>query len=61
MGLFRRAQSTRDYYGVTVTGDADRFRHAKTSGARKASKAAQKWEKEDRAQDRRSIWYRPAR
>jgi hypothetical protein len=61
MPLFRRAQSARDYYGVTVTGDASRFRSAKTSGARKADKAARKWEDRDRAQDHRSRWYRPAR
>jgi hypothetical protein len=61
MGFFRRAESSRTYYGVTVTGDADRFRRAKTSGARKASKDAEKWERKDRAQDRSGRWYRPAR
>lgn len=58
MGLFRRAQSTRDYYGVTVTGDADRFRRAKTSGARRADRKGQAWEDRDRAAERRGGWRR---
>ncbi|MEV0691797.1 hypothetical protein [Streptomyces sp. NPDC050388] len=64
MGLFgRRAQSTRDYpaAGVSVTGDASRFRRAKTTGARQAGREGQAWEDRDRAQDRRGHWYRPAR
>jgi hypothetical protein len=61
MPLFRRAQSSRDYYGVTVTGNARRFRDAKTAGARRADRQGQAWEDRDRAQDRRSRWYRPAR
>jgi hypothetical protein len=53
---FRRAeQSTRAYpaAGTSVTGDASRFRRAKTSGARKAGAQAEKWEQQDRARDRR--------
>ncbi|MFF0512451.1 hypothetical protein [Streptomyces sp. NPDC004250] len=48
--LSRRAQTTRDYpaAGVTVTGDAGRFRRAKTSGARRAARDAEKWEQADR-------------
>lgn len=62
MPLFRRAQSTRDYYGVTVTGDPGRFRRAKTSGARKADRQGQDWEDRDRARDhkgdRLTLWRR---
>ncbi|MFE6634691.1 hypothetical protein ACFVFT_14860 [Streptomyces tendae] len=56
--LSRRAQSTRDYpaAGTSVTGDAGRFRRAKTSGARKAGKAAERWEEADRARDRKGGW-----
>ncbi|MEV7793401.1 hypothetical protein AB0O68_15620 [Streptomyces sp. NPDC087512] len=63
MGLFSRAQSSRDYpaVGRTVSGDADRFRRHKTSGARRADREGQAWEDRDRAQDRRGRWYRPAR
>ncbi|MEU7399990.1 hypothetical protein [Streptomyces sp. NPDC044948] len=65
MGLFsRRAQSTRGYpaAGTSVTGDAGRFRRAKTAGARKAGRQGQAWEDRDRAQERRGgKWYRPAR
>ncbi|QTU45626.1 hypothetical protein F3K20_12795 [Streptomyces scabiei] len=63
MGLFSRAQSTRAYptAGTSVTGRADRFRRAKTSGARDADRQGQAWEDRDRAQDRRGRWYRPAR
>ncbi|CAM5590317.1 hypothetical protein [Streptomyces purpurascens] len=64
MGLFsRRAQSTRDYpaAGTSVTGDAGRFRRAKTSGARRAAAEGQAWEDRDRAQDRKGRWYRAAR
>ncbi|MFF0510973.1 hypothetical protein [Streptomyces sp. NPDC004250] len=59
----RRAQSTRDYpaAGVSVTGDAARFRRAKTSGARRAAREGQAWEDRDRAQDRRGGWFRAAR
>lgn len=56
MGWFsRRAeQSTRNYpaAGMSVTGDAGRFRRAKTSGARKAGKAAEEWEARDRRKHR---------
>lgn len=58
MPLFRRAESSRSYFGVTVTGDAGRFRRAKTTGARKADKAAQEWEKADRKAERRGGWRR---
>jgi hypothetical protein len=60
---FRRAQSSRDYpaAGTSVTGRADRFHRAKTSGARAADRAGQAWEDRDRDQDRRSRWYRPVR
>ncbi|MET8978541.1 hypothetical protein ABZX85_23275 [Streptomyces sp. NPDC004539] len=62
MGLFRRReQTTVDYWGTPVTGDADRFRRAKTTGARKAAREGQAWEDRDRAQDRKGPWYRPAR
>ncbi|HEY8985728.1 MAG TPA: hypothetical protein VIU15_39925 [Streptomyces sp.] len=61
MGWFRREQTTRDYWGVTVTGDADRFRRAKTTGAKKAALKAQRWEDADRAQDTKGRWYRPNR
>lgn len=64
MGLFRRAAETKRTYpaaGISVTGRADRFHRAKTSGARDADRAAQAWEDRDRQQDRRGRWYRPAR
>lgn len=53
--LSRRTQSTRDYpaAGTSVTGDAGRFRRAKTSGAREAGRAAEKWENADRARMKR--------
>ncbi|MFJ3021464.1 hypothetical protein ACIPH4_11000 [Streptomyces tendae] len=53
--LSRRAQSTRDYpaAGASVTGDAARFRRAKTTGARRAGRAAERWEEADRARTRR--------
>ena len=52
---FRRAEtSTRDYpaAGTSVTGDAGRFRRAKTRGAKQAGAAAEKWEQQDRARER---------
>ena len=52
---FRRTeQSTRAYpaAGMSVTGDTGRFRRAKTSGARKAGKAAEEWEARDRRKHR---------
>lgn len=52
---FRRTeQSTRDYpaAGTSVTGRADRFRRAKTSGARKAGAEAEAWEQQDRRKHR---------
>lgn len=63
MSLFRRAQSSRTYpaAGIPVVGRADRFRRSKTSGARKAGAAAEKWDAKDRAQERGNRWYRPAR
>ncbi|MGX1221984.1 hypothetical protein [Streptomyces ambofaciens] len=53
--LSRRTQSTRAYpaAGTFVTGDAARFRRAKTTGARKAGRAAERWEEADRARSRR--------
>ncbi|WP_338683904.1 hypothetical protein QD712_25725 [Streptomyces acidiscabies] len=59
MPWFRREQTTVDYWGVSVTGPADRFRRAKTTGAKKADRAAQKWEERDRQQDTKGRWYRP--
>jgi hypothetical protein len=52
----RAEQSTRAYpaAGTSVTGRADRFRWAKTTGARQAGDEAEKWERKDRA--RRSPW-----
>lgn len=51
---FRREQSTRAYpaAGTSVTGPADRFRRAKTSGARRAARAGQAWEDADRVDER---------
>lgn len=53
--LSRRAQSTRDYpaAGTSVTGDSGRFRRAKTTGARKTGRDAERWEEADRARTRR--------
>lgn len=48
---FRRAEtSTRNYpaAGTSHTGRADRFRRAKTSGARQAAAEAEAWEAADR-------------
>lgn len=55
MGLFKRAQSSRNYpvAGTSVSGDASRFRRAKTIGARQAGAAAEQWEEKDRARDRK--------
>ncbi|MFG3085108.1 hypothetical protein [Streptomyces parvulus] len=60
---FKRAQTTRDYpaAGASVTGDASRFRRAKTTGARRAARDGQAWEDRDRAADRRGGWYRSGR
>lgn len=62
MGLFRRReQTTVDYWGTPVTGDAGRFRRHKTTGAKAADRAAQKWEDGERAaegQPRRRRWGR---
>ncbi|MGW3191616.1 hypothetical protein ACWDBT_27625 [Streptomyces ardesiacus] len=57
--LSRRGQSTRDYpaAGTSVTGNSGRFRRAKTSGARRAGQAAEKWEKADRARSKRGGWF----
>jgi hypothetical protein len=61
--LFGNSQSTRAYpvAGVSVTGAAGRFRKHKTTGAARADRDGQAWEKKDREQDRRGTWYRPAR
>lgn len=64
MSLFSRTpKSSRAYpaAGVSVTGDAGRFRRAKTSGAREAARQGQDWEVRDRAQDRKGPWFRSAR
>ncbi|AQS70858.1 hypothetical protein [Streptomyces pactum] len=63
MGLFRSSKSSRDYpaAGVTVTGDASRFRRHKTSVARRAAREGQAWEDRDRARDRKGGWYRSSR
>ncbi|MGW7498610.1 hypothetical protein ACWGKA_30570 [Streptomyces luteogriseus] len=57
MGLINRRQptSSRQYpaAGVTVTGATSRFRRSKTSGAREAGAAAEAWEQQDRARDRK--------
>ncbi|GAA2732241.1 hypothetical protein [Streptomyces nogalater] len=55
---FKGAQTSRSYpaAGVTVTGPADRFRRAKTSGARRTAKKAENWETGDRQQT--GPWYR---
>ena len=53
---FRRTESSTRAYpaaGTSVTGDAGRFRRAKTAGARKAGAEAEAWEQKDRARDRR--------
>lgn len=56
MGWFSRRTetSTRNYpaAGTSVTGRADRFRRAKTSGARKAGAEAEAWEAADRRKHR---------
>jgi len=51
---FRREQSTRAYpaAGTSVTGPASRFLRGKTSGARRADRAGQAWEDQDRQQER---------
>ena len=64
MGLFRRAeQSTRSYpaAGQSVTGDAGRFRRAKTRGAREAGAAAEAWETADRNRHQGTAWFRRPR
>ena len=50
----RAEQSTRAYpaAGMSVTGNAGRFRWAKTSGARQAGAEAEKWEAADRRKHR---------
>jgi hypothetical protein len=58
--LFRRsAETTRDYpaAGVSVTGSADRFRRAKTTGARRAGREGQAWEDADRLREK-NRWFR---
>lgn len=56
MGWFRREQTTVDYWGTPVTGDAGRFHRHKTTGAKKAARKAQAWEDADRDRERRGIW-----
>ncbi|MFF1284401.1 hypothetical protein ACFVY4_27115 [Streptomyces sp. NPDC058299] len=61
---FKRAgQSSRSYpaAGVSITGPADRFRRAKTSGARRAARDGQAWEDRDRQQSGTWYRYRPSR
>lgn len=60
MAFWNRAQTSRDYpaAGTSVTGDANRFRRAKTSGARQADRQGQAWEDADRNRDKRGGWYR---
>lgn len=52
--LSRAAQSTRAYpaAGTSVTGRADRFRLARTTGARRADRAGQDWDAKDRDAER---------
>lgn len=59
----RREQSTRAYpaAGTSVTGDAGRYRRAKTRGARQAGAAADKWETADRQRHPGTSWYRNPR
>jgi len=51
---FRREGSTRAYpaSGTSVTGPASRFLRGKTTGARRADRAGQAWEDQDRADER---------
>ncbi|MCZ4605355.1 hypothetical protein O3S80_16690 [Streptomyces sp. Lzd4kr] len=61
MAFFNRGEKSTRHYpaaGRSVTGDAGRFRRAKTSGAREAGDAAEAWEQADRRRDRQgtSIW-----
>ncbi|MEV6014711.1 hypothetical protein [Streptomyces sp. NPDC051997] len=58
MKLFGRGQSTRAYpaAGVSVTGDAGRFRRHKTNGARQAQAEADRWEERDRQRTGTSLW-----
>ncbi len=55
MSIFSRTPKTsRDYpaAGISVSGDASRFRRAKTSGARAAARQGQAWEDADRERER---------
>lgn len=56
----RSAESTRSYpaAGVSVTGPANRFLRAKTTGARRAARQGQAWEDQDRQRDRNGGFYR---
>jgi hypothetical protein len=58
MGFLSGSKSSRAYpaAGVSVTGDAGRFRRHKTSGAREAQAAADKWEAADRTRSGTSVW-----
>jgi hypothetical protein len=59
----RSGQSSRSYpaAGVSITGSADRFRRAKTAGARRAARDGQAWEDRDRQQAGTWYRYRPSR
>lgn len=64
MAWFRRTETSTRHYpaaGTSVTGRADRYRQAKTRGARKAGAAAEAWEQQDRARDRRGSGWRISR
>jgi hypothetical protein len=52
---FRRTETSTRHYpnaGASVTGRADRFRRAKTVGAKKAGAKAEDWEDADRRKHR---------
>jgi len=64
MGLFRRTEQSTRFYpaaGMSVTGDASRFRRAKTRGAREAGAAADAWEQQDRQRHPGTSWFRRQR
>lgn len=55
MAWFRsRDQTARDYpaAGTSVTGPTNRFFRSKTAGARRADRAGQAWEDQDRQAER---------
>ncbi|WP_262058544.1 hypothetical protein [Streptomyces sp. STR69] len=55
-----RDQSTRDYpaAGTSVTGNAGRFRRAKTAGARQAASEGQDWEDDHWRRIPKTAWFR---